>query len=418
MAKEGPKRNRVVVTGMGGVTPVGLTMHETWQALISGKSGVDYISLFDTSSFKTKIAAEVKDFQITNYVSRKEVRHMDRFTQFAAAASLQAIEQAKLIIKPENGNDIGVILGNCVAGLAILSEQIKLLFDRGPDRVSPFLAPTMTCDAPSIQISLLLGVKGINFSISSMCSSSSDAIGQAFEIISRGDTKVIITGGTEAPIVPLCVAAFESLRALSQRNHEPQKACRPFDLERDGLVLGEGAVIMVLEELTHALERGAPILAEIVGYAATSDAHHLTQPVANGEGAARALQMVLDKAGLSPADIDYINAHGTATLLNDRSETQAIKNIFGEKAYHIPISATKSMTGHLFGATGALEAAICVLAINHQIIPPTINLTHPDPECDLDYVSNTARRTKVRTALSNSFGFGGHNSVLVFREYN
>ena len=417
MSEVTTKKKRVVVTGIGAVTPLGLTMSETWQALVSSKSGVDHISLFDTTNFKTKIAAEVKDFQITDYISRKECRHMDRFTKFAVAATLQAIEQAKLNIKSENNEDTGVIFGNCVAGLAILSEQHKLLLDRGPDRVSPFLAPTMTCDAPSIQISLLLGVKGVNFSVSSMCSSSSDAIGQAFEIISHGSAKVIIAGGTEAPIVPLCVAAFESLRALSQRNHEPQKAYRPFDLERDGLVLGEGAVVLVLEELNRALERGAPILAEIIGYAATSDAHHLTQPVANGEGAARALRLVLDKAELTPTDIDYINAHGTATLLNDRSETQAIKSVFGEQAYHIPMSATKSMTGHLFGAAGALEAAICILALVHQVVPPTINLSHPDPECDLDYVPIIARRTKVRTVLSNSFGFGGHNSILAFRSY-
>lgn len=412
------KRNRVVVTGMGAVTPLGLTMSESWEALISGKSGVDYISLFDSTPFKTKIAAEVKGFQITDYVNRKDSRHMDRFTQFAIAASLQAVEQAKLNIDSKNGEDIGVIFGNCVAGLAILSEQFKLLLAKGPDRVSPFLAPTMTCDAPSIQVSLLLGTRGINFSVSSMCSSSSDAIGQAFEIISHGGAEVIIAGGTEAPIVPLCVAAFESLRALSHRNHEPQKACRPFDLERDGLVLGEGAAIMVLEELTHALERGAPVLAEIIGYASTSEAHHLTQPVANGEGAARALHLALTKAGLSPEDIDYINAHGTATLLNDRAETKAIKSVFGDKAYHIPVSATKSMTGHLFGATGAIEAAICISALNHQIIPPTINLTHPDPECDLDYVPNLPRKANIKTALSNSFGFGGHNSVLIFRHYS
>lgn len=411
-------RNRVVVTGMGAITPLGLTMSETWQALISGKSGVDYISLFDPTPFETKFAAEVKGFQITDYVSRKDSRHMDRFTQFAVAASLQAVEQARLTISADNSDDIGVILGNAVAGLCFLSDQFKVLYDKGPDRISPFLAPTTTSDASTVQVSLILGIKGLNFSISSMCASGSDAIGQACQIICSGAAKAMLAGGTEAQIVPIVVAAFNSIRALSVHNNEPQKACRPFDIERDGTVLGEGAAVMVIEELNHALERGAPVLAEIIGYAATSEAHHLAQPVVNGEGAARALYLALTKARLSPGDIDYINAHGTATLLNDRAETEAIKSVFGDKAYHIPISATKSMTGHMFGAAGAIEAAICILALNHQIIPPTINLTHPDPECDLDYVPNLARKANIKTALSNSFGFGGHDSVLIFRHYS
>jgi len=392
---------------MGVISPVGLTVSSMWEALISGRSGVDCISSFDTTLFDTKIAAEVKDFDVSTYVRRKQARRMDRFAQFAVAASLQAVEAAGLTINADNDKETGVIIGTSVCGLLSVSEQFAVLNKSGPRRVSPVLAPTMTGDAASVQVSLILGARGVSYSPSSACSSSSDAIGQAYELIRHGNAKIMVAGGTEAPIIPLVQAAFGNIRALSVRNNNPQSACRPFDIERDGFVLGEGAAMLVIEEAGYAMERGAPILAELMGYSATSDAFHLTQPV----------KIALERAGISPDEIDYINAHGTSTLLNDRTETAVIKNVFGQRSRHIPISAPKSMLGHLLGAAGSIEAVITVLVMNHGIIPPTINLTKPDPECDLDYVPNTARRVKVRTAISNSFGFGGHNSALVFRQY-
>ncbi len=407
----------MVVTGLGVISPVGLTISSMWEALVSGRSGVDYISSFDPSPFETKFAAEVKGFDAGNYVGRKQAHHMDRFTQFAVAAALQAVEAAGLTINGSNAEDTGVIVGNSVCGLLSVCEQYRVLSEQGPRGVSPALAPTMTGDAASVQVSLTLGTKGVNYAPSSACSSGSDAIGQACDVIRHGNAKVMVAGGAEAPVIPLVLAAFVAIRALSRKNSIPAAACRPFDAMRDGFVLGEGAAILVLEDATCALERGAPILAEVVGYSATSDAFHLTQPSPDGEGAARAVRLALGRAGLSPGDIDYINAHGTATVLNDRTETTAIKSVFGDRAKHTPISASKSMIGHLLGAAGGIEAAITILAINHGIIPPTINLTQPDPECDLDYVPNQARRAKIRTAMSNSFGFGGHNSVLIFRQY-
>ncbi len=408
---------RVVVTGLGAVSPVGLTVSEMWQALVSGYSGVDYISSFDPTPFDTRFAAEVKGFEASMYVGRKQARYMDRFTQFAVAASLQAAEAAKLTINTANARETGVIIGSSVCGLLSVSQQLKILSEMGPRRVSPTLAPAMTGDAASVQVSLTLGAKGMNYSPSSACSSGSDAIGQAYELIKENNAKVMVAGGTEAAILPLVVAAFNAIRALSTRNDNPKAACRPFDAERDGFVLGEGAAVMILEEATYALERGAPILAEIVGFGATSDAFHLTQPSPGGEGAVRAVRLALKKAGLDSSEIDYINAHGTSTLLNDRTETAVIKRVFRDKAKQIPISAVKSMIGHLLGAAGAIEAVITVLAMKHGVAPPTINLTHPDPECDLDYVPNKARPLQIRTAMSNSFGFGGHNSVLIFRYY-
>ena len=409
---------RVVVTGIGVISPLGLTVSDTWEALISGKSGINYISHFDPAPFDTKFAAEVKGFDPMAYISRREAHRMDRFTQFAVVASLQAVEAAGLPIDNSNAEETGVIIGNSVCGLLEVAEQLKVLSEAGPRKISPILAPTMTGDAAPVQVSLILGAKGPNYSPSSACSSSSDSIGHAYQTIRYGEAKVMIAGGTEAPIMPICIAAFNAARALSTKNNEPQSACRPFDAERDGFVLGEGAAIIILEDLGYALERGAPILAEIIGYSATSDAFHITQPSPNGEGATQALSLALKKAGVSPNEVDYINAHGSATVLNDKTETHAIKSVFGESAYHIPISASKSMLGHLIGAAGAIEAVICILAINHGIIPPTLNLTHPDPECDLDYVPNKARPAGVTTAVSNSFGFGGHNSVLIFRRYS
>lgn len=412
------RNTRVVVTGMGVLCPLGLDVTTTWEALIAGKSGVDRITLFDASAFETKIAGEVKGFEPTNYMSPKDARRNDRFSQLAVAASLQAVEQAKLKIDATNKDDIGIIIGSGIGGLTTLFEQTKVLLDKGPKRVSPFLIPMMMANLASAQVSIMLGVKGPNLCTTTACSSGSDAIGSAYETIKRGDAKVMITGGSEAIINPIGVSAFNALNAISTRNDEPQLASRPFDVEHDGFVIGEGAGILILENLAHAQERGARILAEMIAYGASADAHHITAPIETGEGAAMAVRRALDKAGLKATDIDYINAHGTSTPLNDRMETKAIKLAFGDYAYKIPISSTKSMMGHLVGSAGAVEAIICTMVIQNGIIPPTINLTHPDPECDLDYVPNVARRAKVTTTLSNSFGFGGHNSVLIFREYS
>ncbi len=409
--------HRVVVTGLGIISPVGLTVPSMWEALISGHSGVDYISSFDTSPFETKFAAEVKNFDAGDYFDRKQARRMDRFAQFSLAASLQAVESAGLTIDDNNAEDVGVIIGSSVCGLLSVCEQFKVLTEAGPGRVSPALAPRMCGDAGSVQVSLTLGAKGVNYSPSSACSSGSDAIGQAYEIIRRGNARAIIAGGTESPILPLVFAAFSALKVLSTRNHQPSEASRPFDAGRDGFVLGEGAAALVLEDASCAMERGAPILAEIVGYGTTSDAFHLVQPAPGAAGAIKALQLALKTAKLSHDDIDFISAHGTATVLNDRTETLAIKKVFGERAKQIPITASKSMLGHSLGAGGSIQALISILALNHDMLPPTINLTSADPECDLDYVPNQARQVKIRTAMCNSFGFGGHNSVLIFRKF-
>ncbi len=411
-------KNRVVVTGIGTVSPLGLDTATTWENLIAGKSGIDYITLCDPEPLGTKFAGEVKGFEPTNYMSRKDAHRMDRFAQLAVAASPEAVKQARLEIDDSNQDNIGVIVGSGIGGLTTLFEQSKVLLEKGPKRVSPFLAPMMIADIAAAQVSIALGVKGPNLCITSACSSGSDAIGAAYELIKHGDAEVMIAGGAESIINPIGITAFNALKAISTRNSEPQLASRPFDAERDGFVIGEGACVLILENLAHAQKRGVNILAEIVAYGATADSFHVTQPAGNGEVAARAMQIALEKAGIAPGEVDYINAHGTSTPLNDVTETRATKNAFGDYAYRIPVSSTKSMTGHLIGCAGAIEAAICIMVIRHGIIPPTINLTHPDPECDLDYVPNVARRAKVTTALSNSFGFGGHNSVLVFREYS
>jgi len=410
--------HRVVVTGLGAISAAGLTPAELWDSAVTGRSGVDYITSFDSSKFATKFAAEVKGFDAGAYVSRKQSRHMDRFTQFAVAASLQAVESAKLTIGSQNAEDTGVIIGNSVCGLLSVCEQYKILSEIGPDRVSPILAPTMSGDAASVQVSIILGTKGVNYSTSSACASGSDAISQGYDLIRQGYAKTIIAGGTEAPVAPLIIAAFAAIRALSTKDGDPKAACRPFDLERDGIVMGEGASIVVLEAADSARERGAPILAELVAYGASSDAFHLIQPAPDGEGAARAMRTALNRSGIAPEEIDYIHAHGTATLLNDRVETHVIKSIFGERAKQIPVSATKSITGHMLGASGSTGAVITILAMNQGIAPPTINLTHPDPECDLDYVPNQARPVKIKTAMVNSLGFGGHNNVMIFRQPN
>jgi beta-ketoacyl-acyl-carrier-protein synthase II len=402
---------------MGAISPLGLDIPSMWKGLIQGRSGIGPITLFHPESLGTKIAAEVKGFDPLAYIGPKEARRTDRFTQFAIAASLQAVEQARLKLHPGNGEEVGVIIGSGIGGIMAFCAQYKVLMEKGWDRLNPFLISMVMPDAASAQVSIILGAKGANFCTVSACASGADAIGQAYEIIRRGDAQAMVTGGSEALITPICVGGFNAAHALSRRNHEPQKASRPFDAERDGFVIGEGAAILVLEDLHFALKRGAIILAEVVAYGATSDAYHTMRPDERGEGGARAIQITLRKAKVEPREIDYINAHGTSTLLNDKSETMAIKAAFGSNAYHIPISSTKSMIGHLIGAAGAIEAVICVLTIQHGVIPPTINLVYPDPDCDLDYVPNVCRQARVKTALSNSFGFGGHNSVLIFREY-
>ena len=408
---------RVVVTGLGMVTPLGLDVASNWEALINGKSGIANITLFDAARFATRFAGEVKGFEPTNYIGRKEARHMDRFAQLAIAASQEAVKQAKLQVNANNPNDIGVLIGSGVGGLSTLQEQIRNMDRNGPDRVNPFLVPMMIADSASALVSIMLGARGPNFAAVSACSSSADAIGVAFETIKRGDTRVMVAGGTEAAVNEIGVAAFCACKALSERNDSPQEASRPFDAQRDGFIISEGASILILEELEFARARGATILAEMAAYGASGDAFHITQPTESGEGAARAMISALKSAGWQPGEVGYINAHGTSTPLNDKMETKAIKSVFGEQAYRIPVSSTKSMTGHLLGGAGAVEAAICVLTLQYGIIPPTINLKNPDPDCDLDYVPNVARKATVDKALSNSFGFGGHNSVLGFKRY-
>ena len=410
--------NRVVVTGIGMISPLGLDTRSTWDGLVQGRSAVDYITAFETEGFDTTFGAEVKGFDPGNHLDRKEARRMDRFVQLAIAAAQEAVKHAALGIHDQNAADIGVIVGSGIGGLITLSDQMGVLAQRGPGRISPFLVPMMISNMAAGQISIVLGAKGPNFATVSACSSGADAIGQAYEVIKRGDAKVVLTGGAEAPFCPIGVAAFNAARALSTRNDDPPHASRPFDAERDGFVMGEGAAILVLEDEEHARGRGAHILGEVAGYGATADAYHITQPAEEAEGGARAMRVALRKAALKPDQVDYINAHGTSTPLNDKFETIAIKSVMGDHASRVAISSTKSMVGHLLGAAGALEAGVCLMAIQEGIIPPTINYEHPDPDCDLDYVPNKARHTKVDVALSNSFGFGGHNSCLVFRRLN
>jgi 3-oxoacyl-[acyl-carrier-protein] synthase II len=410
--------NRVVVTGIGMISPLGLDMKTTWEALIAGKSGIDILTLCDPEGLETRFGGEVKDFDPLVYIGRKEVRRMDRFAQLAVTAGIQAVKDADLTIDASNEDGIGVIVGSGIGGLTTMFEQARVLIEKGPDRVSPFLAPMMISDIAAAQISIALGVKGMNLCTTSACSSGSDAVGAAYEFIKHGGSDIMIAGGTESIINPLGITAFNALKALSTRNDDPQKASRPFDADRDGFVISEGATILILEKLEHAINRGATILAELIGYGATADSYHVTQPIEDGHGAASAMRLAIQKAGIEPSELDYINAHGTSTPLNDIMETKAIKSVLGEHAYRVPVSSTKSMTGHLIGCGGAAEEAFCIMAIQTSTIPPTINYVTPDPECDLDYVPNTARKTDVNTTLSNSFGFGGHNSVLITRKYN
>jgi len=410
-------KHRVVVTGLGAVTPLGLDVPTTWEAMIAGRSGVDYITLFDASDFAVQIAAEVKNFDPSQYLSRREVRRRDRFEHFAAVAAQEAVAHAGLEINDHNADQVGIIIGSAIGGLWTYEAQSHTLWTRGPRHLSPFAIPMIMVNGASGQLAIDLGVRGPNFAVVSACATGSDAIGQAFRILQRGDAQVMLAGGAEATVAPIGIGAFDRLGALSRRNDDPQSAPQPFDKERDGIVMGEGAAVLVLERLEHALERGATPLAELVGYGATADAYHIIAPAERGEGGAQAMRLALRDAGLRPEEVDYINAHGTATPLNDKAETEAIKTVFGEHAYRLAVSSTKSMTGHMMGATAAVEAMACVLALRDGVIPPTINYRTPDPECDLDYVPNQARRADLRVAMSNAFGFGGHNSVLIFKRW-
>jgi len=410
-------KNRVVITGMGVVTPLGNKVEEFWENLLAGKSGVDYIKAFDVSDYPTKIAAEVKDFNPEEYMDKKEVKRTDRFVQFALGAAKEALEDSGLNMEEEDRERIGVYIGSGIGGLGTFEDQHKVLLEKGARRVSPFFIPMMIANMGAGQVSIALGAKGPNSLAVTACASGTNSIGDAFKIIQRGDADVMFAGGAEATIRPTGLAGFCSAKALSSRNEEPQKASRPFDKDRDGFVMGEGAGVLVLESLEHAQKRGARIYAEIIGYGMSGDAYHMTQPAPEGEGAARCMKMAIRDAGISPEDIDYINAHGTSTDYNDRYETMAIKSSLGKHAYEVPVSSTKSMTGHLLGAAGAVEAVACALAIRDQTIPPTINYETPDPDCDLDYVPNVARKAKIDVALSNSLGFGGHNATIIIKKF-
>lgn len=410
------EKKRVVVTGIGTVSPLGNDVKTTWENAKNGVSGIGPLTRVQIEGLPAKVAAELKDFNPENYMDKKEARRMDRFTQYAIAASFMAVKDANLTINEDNAERVGVWLGSGIGGMETHEEQHKIFLEKGYRRVSPFYVPMMIPDMAAGQVSIAIGAKGINTCTVTACATGTNSIGDAFKVIQRGDADVMVTGGTEAPLTNMSFAGFVSARAVSL-NPDPKTASRPFDKNRDGFVMGEGAGVLVLEELEHALARGANIYAEIVGYGATGDAYHITAPAPGGEGGARAMRQAIADAGLNPSDVDYINAHGTSTDYNDKFETAAIKEVLGEHAYKVAISSTKSMTGHLLGAAGGVEAIFSVLAIKEGIIPPTINYETPDPDCDLDYVPNKARQQEVNVALSNSLGFGGHNATILFKKY-
>jgi 3-oxoacyl-[acyl-carrier-protein] synthase II len=410
-------QQRVVITGLGAVTPIGNTAEEFWTALTQGKSGIGPITRFDSTAFPTRIAGEVKGFDPLKYVDRKDDRKLDLYLKYAIACAVMAVEDAGLDLAKEDGNRFGVLVGSGIGGISTLLESHKVLLDKGPDRVSPFFIPMLIINMASGLISMRFGARGPNSSVVTACATGNHAIGDAARVIQRGDADVMIAGGAEAIIIPLTIAGFCQMKAMSTRNDEPTKASRPFDAERDGFVCGEGGGLVVLESLEHAVRRDARIYAEVVGYGMTGDAHHMTAPDPEGDGAARAMASALRDAGIEPSAVGYINAHGTSTPYNDKFETIAIKRVFGEHAKRLPVSSTKSMTGHLLGAAGGIEAIATILAIHHGLLPPTINYEKPDPECDLDYVPNQARKQDVEVALSNAFGFGGTNATLAFRKY-
>ena len=411
-------RKRVVITGLGCISPLGNDVQTTWQNITNGKSGAGPITHYDASEYKVQIAAEVKGFDAKELFGHRAARKMDRFTQFGLTATQQAVADARLDIHAGNRDRIGVIIGTGIGGIGTLSEQFQVMQEAGPNRVSPFLIPMMLPDSAAGMIAIELGVRGSNMAVVTACATGTNAIGEAAAMIRRGEVDVVLAGGAEAAIVPITMSGLGVMNAMSARNDDPERASRPFDRERDGFVMGEGAATLVLESLEHALVRGATILAEVSGYGSTNDAYHFTHPAENGEGASQCMRVALANAGLSLNDIQYINAHGTSTPLNDKSETTAIKTIFGERAYDIAVSSTKSMTGHLLGASGALEALFCVRALVDRILPPTINYENPDPDCDLDYVPNQARHVeKLNHLMSNSFGFGGHNATVILSRY-
>jgi 3-oxoacyl-[acyl-carrier-protein] synthase II len=410
-------RRRVVVTGIGLITPLGCGTQKTWEGICKGESGIDRITSFDASDYPVRIAGEVKDFHPEDFIERKDIKKMDIFIQYALGAGTMAVEDAGLKIGGDNADRVGVIVGAGIGGLNTIERYHSVLLESGPRRISPFFIPMLIANLAAGHISMRFGARGPNSCVTTACAAGTHAIGDAFRLIQRGDADAMIAGGSESAITPLTVAGFANMKALSERNDAPQKASRPFDLARDGFVIAEGAGVLVLEEMTSALRRGARIYAEIAGYGMSADAYHMTAPDPEGRGVVNCMRMALRDAGLTPEEVDYINAHGTSTPYNDKHETAAIKQVFGDHAYKLAVSSTKSMTGHLLGAAGGVEAAFCALAIAHGIIPPTINYENPDPECDLDYVPNHARHVEVRTALSNSFGFGGTNACIVLRKF-
>ncbi len=408
---------RVVVTGLGCVSPVGTGTERAWQNIVAGRSGIDTITRFDATGFPVRIAGEVDDFEPSSYIEKKELKKMDLFIQYALVAACEAVEDSGYRITEENAERVGVYIGAGIGGLPGIEHWHDVLKEKGPTRITPFFIPMVIINLASGQVSIKLGAKGPNSCAVTACATGAHSIGDAFRLIQQGEADCMVAGGTESTITPLCIAGFNAMKALSQRNSEPQRASRPFEKERDGFVVGEGAGVLVLEELESARRRGARIYAEVAGYGLNADAYHITQPAPEGEGAARCMELALNDAGLDPADIDYINAHGTSTYYNDLNETEAIKRVFGEHAERLAVSSTKSMTGHLLGAAGGVEAVFTVLAIKEGVLPPTINYETPDEGCDLDYVPNEARKMDMRAAMSNSFGFGGTNAVLVFKRF-
>ena len=409
---------RVVVTGAGVVSPLGIGRDAFWNGLLKGTSGVRRITRFDPTGHECQIAAEVKDFDPLLWIEKKEVRKMDLFVQYGLAAGLIAVEDAQLKVSDTNRDRVGVLVGTGMGGIPMLVEQNAILLEKGPDRVSPFFIPGIIPNMASGRISMQLGAKGPNSCVSTACATGNHAIGDSFRLIQRGEADIMLAGGSEAVIAPLCVAGFSACKALSTRNADPERASRPFDKQRDGFVMGEGAAVLVLEGLEHALDRGATIYGEVIGYGMSGDAYHVTAPAPEGEGAVQSMQRALQDAGVRPEDVDYINAHGTSTPYNDANETLAIKRVFGDHAYRLAVSSIKSMIGHTLGAAGAIEAIATISSVRHGIIPPTINYEYPDPDCDLDYVPNNARELSVQVALNNSFGFGGTNATMVFRRYD
>lgn len=408
---------RVVVTGLGVISPLGIGIKENWQALCEGRSGIGPITRFDTTEYETKIAGEVKNFDPTSFLDRKEARKMDPFIHYALAAGIMAMEDSHLKIDQSNAERVGVLVGAGLGGLTTIEKYHSILLKDGPKKISPFFIPMLIVNLAPGQISIFFGAKGPNSSVVTACATGNHSIGEAYKIIQRGDADAMIAGGAESTITPLAIGGFNAMKALSTRNEEPQKASRPFEKDRDGFVIAEGAGILILEELSHAVKRNATIHAEIIGYGCNADAYHIAAPSPNGEGAARCMEITLKAAGIPCSEVDYVNAHGTSTPLNDLSETMAMKTVFKEHTKKLMVSSTKSMTGHLLGASGGVEAVFTILTMKEGIVPPTINYEVPDPECDLDYVPNVARKAKVRVAMSNSFGFGGTNAALVFKEF-